>query len=82
MQIANDDCQVPNRPRQCRSARGAPKASPARKSLCRNRRNAIPTSLFDFHIRWSDATYTILQKMQPVEIEVATQTRKGWEWWA
>jgi hypothetical protein len=31
MQIANYNCQVPNGPRQCRSARGAPEASPARK---------------------------------------------------
>ena len=46
------------------------------KGLCGNMQKSISTCLFDFQFCWSNATCSILQKIQPVEIEVATQTLK------
>jgi hypothetical protein len=43
------------------------------QSLCGKGQKSISTSLFDFQFCWSDAVCAILQKIQAVEIEVATQ---------
>jgi hypothetical protein len=46
------------------------------KSPCGKGQKLISTSLFDFRFCWSNATCAVLQKIQSVEIEVATQALK------
>jgi hypothetical protein len=46
------------------------------KSLCGNLQKSISTSLLHFRFCRSDLTYALLQKIQAVEIEVATQALK------